>query len=175
MRSQCDTAFGHFGDLFTPLSLARHGPFPATSQSPFTSPIFAPHPQWGGMVLATSKKTKDKELPLGDFWGDSKLVSNWYLVKLWHEGMEVRVETRYFGRNQPRQIGVSCGIVAARVSFGHGKIGPNFGKSGRPSSLLFFSTPTPRLKRWDRPRPISRAPRTLDFSMNPHLYFSGST
>ena len=29
--------------------------------------IFAPPPPWGGMVLATSKKTKDKELPLGAY------------------------------------------------------------------------------------------------------------
>ena len=26
--------------------------------------FFAPPPRWGGMVLATSKKTRDRELPL---------------------------------------------------------------------------------------------------------------
>ena len=52
---------------------------------------------------------------LVDFLGNPRLVKNWYLVKLWLEGMGVRVVTHYFGRNQPRQIGVSCGIVAARV------------------------------------------------------------
>ena len=27
--------------------------------------FFVPLPRWGGVVLATSKKTKDRELPLG--------------------------------------------------------------------------------------------------------------
>ena len=42
-------------------------------------------------------------------------MGNWYLVKLWLEGRGVRVVTHNFGRNQPRHIGVSCDIVAARV------------------------------------------------------------
>ena len=29
--------------------------------------FFVPPPRWGGMVLATSKKTKDRELPLGAY------------------------------------------------------------------------------------------------------------
>ena len=52
---------------------------------------------------------------LAGFWGDSRLVGNWYLVMLWLEGIGERVVTHHFGRSQPRQIGVSCGIVAARV------------------------------------------------------------
>ena len=52
---------------------------------------------------------------LADFWGDSRLFGNWYLIKLSLEGMGVRVVTHYCGRNQPRQICVSCSIVSARV------------------------------------------------------------
>ena len=38
-----------------------------TRDSTIREPFLRRPPRWGGMVLATSKKTKDRELPLGAY------------------------------------------------------------------------------------------------------------